>query len=561
MRKWLFYPIIFIMLLFFVSCSRGETISFVYFIDEVPQSLDPQLATTNTQINIITNLYSGLFKNNLQNEIEPYIVKDYSVNENELEYTFNLKDDFKYNYAYDSTKDEFVTPSKNNEALVVTAYDFEFAFKRIFDKNTNSPYAKEFSNILNAKKVLNETISSDALGVKAIDEFTLRITLEIPDDDFISKLTLAGAMPCNEKFFNMSKGTYGLVGKKNVSEKILSNGTFYLSVWNEQDGVTLRKQEFDETDINRIRFVTEKGFYIAPNATKEEKENFEFPTQLERLKSMQTNAEILNSEFLHEFDGEVFSNKTWAISFNNKDKYFSNKDIRNGISYSTRFMQKYDYDMNFSKPLGIIPSDITIGKEKFRNIAVSLQEPSSNGAEIYKQGLETLYNEGKINKNKVLSNVKILVPDSEYFIKLGQEITQKWQKELSLFVSIETLPINELKKRVESGNYQLAFYPFTASQNDIVSLVSIFSSENEFNFLNYTNEQYDDIMNNISTDINDEQLISFLCSAEELLLQDFACVPIVNENSFIAINGVKDIVIQPFGPIFDLTWAKVNDKG
>ena len=91
-----------------------------------------------------------------------------------------------------------------------TANDFVFAFKRIFEKNTKSPYAESFSCIKNAGKIITGELGADSIGVTAKGDFELEIDLDYPNANFLSLMTTSAAKPCNEQFFNNTKGKYGL---------------------------------------------------------------------------------------------------------------------------------------------------------------------------------------------------------------------------------------------------------------------------------------------------------------------------------------------------------------
>ncbi|MEG2054096.1 MAG: hypothetical protein RR052_04060, partial [Oscillospiraceae bacterium] len=61
------------------------------------------------------------------------------------------------------------------------------------------------------------------------------------------------------------------------------------------------------------------------------------------------------------------------------------------------------------------------------------------------------------------------MPDTPELVKMTEILSQLWQRDLSAFYSIEPLPLAELTKRVKAGDYQLAIYPFTAVENNVLS--------------------------------------------------------------------------------------------
>jgi len=117
----------------------------------------------------------------------------------------------------------------------ITAEDFVFAFRRIFRADTASPYAVEFSAIQNSAAVLAGLADESSLGVSANGALSLVFRLSERDDNFLAKLAMPGAAPCDEAFFESTRGTYGLTAKTT-----LASGSFYLYNWT-TNGLFLRR--------------------------------------------------------------------------------------------------------------------------------------------------------------------------------------------------------------------------------------------------------------------------------------------------------------------------------
>ena len=74
-----------------------------------------------------------------------------------------------------------------------------------------------------------------SLGVSANGPLTLVFRLSERDDNFLAKLAMPGAAPCDEAFFESTRGTYGLTAKTT-----LASGSFYLYNWT-ANGLFLRR--------------------------------------------------------------------------------------------------------------------------------------------------------------------------------------------------------------------------------------------------------------------------------------------------------------------------------
>ena len=218
------------------GCGSGSN-SFTWFVDTIPANLDPQVASAASDVIACENLYSGLVRKDPDGQLEPALCERWEVSADRKTYTFYLKDGLTYTAAKGTAAD-----------CAITAEDFVFAFRRMFRAATNSPYAVEFSALENSAEVLAGQLPESFLGVSASGPLTLVFRLSSPDENFLSKLTLPGAMPCDEEFFNSTRGTYGLTAKTT-----LSSGPFYLYNWT-SGGLFLRREP-SGTRIDSLRLV------------------------------------------------------------------------------------------------------------------------------------------------------------------------------------------------------------------------------------------------------------------------------------------------------------------
>ena len=222
------------------GCGSGSA-SFTWFVDTIPSNLDPQVASTASDVIACENLYSGLVRKDASGKLVPALAEHWEVSPDRRTYTFTLKSGLTYTATKGAATD-----------YAITAEDFVFAFRRMFRADTASPYAVEFSAIENSAAVLAGQLPETALGVQARGDATLVFCLSEPDENFLSKLTLPGAMPCDEDFFNSTRGTYGL-----SAASTLSSGSFYLYNWT-ASGLFLRREPSGNR-VDSLRLVQNTG--------------------------------------------------------------------------------------------------------------------------------------------------------------------------------------------------------------------------------------------------------------------------------------------------------------
>ena len=216
--------IILCMLLFCVTllgCTGKTDEAYLYFeLPSIPNTLDPQTASSDSELLIIKNIYEGLMRKDKDGNVVCGVAESFDING--LTYTFKIRES-----AVWSNEDP------------VTAHDFVFALRRAVDPKNNAPFVSRLKSIKNATAISKGELSSKKLGVKAIDDKTLQITLSKKDSSFLETLTTSIAMPCNEKVFNESAGKYAL-----FKDYIVSNGSYRLTKWNKTSfGIRLYRNE------------------------------------------------------------------------------------------------------------------------------------------------------------------------------------------------------------------------------------------------------------------------------------------------------------------------------
>ena len=161
------------------TATQNQTLLLGNFGD--PASLDPQLTTGVTEHNILRGLFEGLTIPDPKDlHPTPGAAESWSISEDAKTYTFKLRKNGRWS---------------NGDP--VTAHDFVFSYERILSPEFGAEYASMLHVIKNAE-AYNEGDLDDftQVGVKALDEHTLEITLEHPTPYFITMLAPQCLVPC-----------------------------------------------------------------------------------------------------------------------------------------------------------------------------------------------------------------------------------------------------------------------------------------------------------------------------------------------------------------------------
>ena len=203
--------------------------------DTDPATLDHHLTSTVAESRILHDLYEGLVIQNAKGEVEPGDAESWEISEDGLTYTFKLRQDAKWS---------------NGDP--VTAGDYLFAFRRIMTPATAAGYASILFPVLNAEAITAGEKQPDELGVEAVDDHTLKITLNAPTPYFLELLTHQTALPLHQTTVEAEGANFTRAGV------MVTNGAYMLESFTPNDKIVMVKnpnfRDADTVQIDRIEW-------------------------------------------------------------------------------------------------------------------------------------------------------------------------------------------------------------------------------------------------------------------------------------------------------------------
>ena len=493
--------------------------SFTWFVDTIPSNLDPQVASAASDVIACENLYSGLVRRNADGELVPDLCESWVVSSDGLTYTFTLKDGLTYTGVKGAATD-----------YSITAEDFVFAFRRVFETQTASPYAVEFSAIENSAAVLDGTAAPSALGVSASGPLTLVFRLSERDDNFLSKLTLPGAMPCDEEFFTSTRGTYGLTAKTT-----LASGSFYLYNWT-ASGLFLRR-DVSAPLVGSLRLVQ--------NTTSTDK------SAAQLIADEKCSAALDDTGADTSLRSISYSDTTWALLFNSAEgSVFANPQLRQALAGLAQQNVSVPSSGLYTAAEGLVPTGLTVDGIDYRESAGSMQVSVPDPRGLYLEARQGM-------ASSDFSGVTLLLPKEAGLTELAEQINGVWQKECSLFFSIEEVPQEEFDARLASGSYTIALAPIRAEGGSVYQMLQQFTPENG-GLTGLDDPQYAALLAQGAQQTGSARCRT-LAQAERQLLESCTVVPMLSQQKRLLIaDGISGLVFNPFVPVLDLTFTEKN---
>lgn len=485
-----------------------------------PPAFHPALATDTTSGAILASAFEGLTRLDAKGEPTEGMAEKVEVSEDGKTYTYTLRD------------------AKWSNGDPVIAQDFEFAWKWALDPENAADYAYQLYYIVGAEEYNNGEGSADDVGVKAIDEKTLEVTLVNPTPFFDELTAFYTYFPVNSKLAEENPDWY----KDPGGEDFVGNGPFNLDEFASADHITLSKND-NYWDKDNVALDKVNISMIESEAT--------------ALKEYQAgNLDYLGAPFnsidLNALDGfkkEGTLNVsdqagTYMIVFNTKDEILGNKNIREALTIAIDRQGLIDnVTKGEQKPgSGLVPLTMT-----------GFEEPAdyfkSNDIEAAKAALEKGLTELGLDSPADLK-IKLSYNTSEAHAAIMQFVQQGWSKNLGIDVSLDNSEWQVYLEQLDAGEYQAGRYGWVGDFNDPINFLEIYKRDGGNNQTGWTNEEYTNLLNQVATETDEAARTQYMKDAEEILMSEFPISPIYfYTNLSVKQDSVKNMEADPMGNV------------
>ncbi|WP_078381795.1 peptide ABC transporter substrate-binding protein [Sutcliffiella halmapala] len=491
-------------------------------------TLDSTQAHDAIAFDVLNNNNEGLYRQDENHQPQYGMAEKHDVSEDGVVHTFTLRD------------------AKWSNGETVTANDFEFAWKRVFE--TAGPYNFMFvtASVKNSEAIMNEEMAASELGVKALDEKTLEVTLENPNPLFEILLTFPTFLPQNQKFVEELGDQYAL-----EAENILSNGPFKLVDWQQEQSWKFEKNP-DYYDADSVKLDNINVYVVKDSTTAA---NLYESNTIDRVK--------LSTSFVDQYkDSEEFQITKQAglvfLRFNHNHEILKNKNIRKAVSMAIDRQGLTDVILkDGSTPLyGVVPEGFYFSPDKkdYRELNGDFNTGTIEEAqELFKQGLK----EAGVDK----LTVSINIADSEEMKKTAEYIQAQLQDNLPGFtLELKAVPFAQRLEIEKAVEYDLSLSTWGPDYSDPMTYLDMWVKGSSANRMDYHNPNLDQLVSKARLETDLSARYEMLLEIEQLLLgEDAALVPLYQRGeAVLQRSSIKGLVKHPSGPDFSYKWAYIE---
>ena len=499
-------------------------------------SLDTNLATDGESFEVIADCIDGLMQMDADGAAVPAIAESYDVSDDGTVYTFHLRD------------------AKWSNGDSVTANDFVFAWKRIAKEAGEYAYLLDTSVgcIKNADAIIYEGADPDTLGVKAIDEKTFEVTLEVPVSFFPSLMYFPTFYPINEAFYtSLEEGTYGT-----SPETFLSNGAFVLEDYTPGTATLSVKKNPDYWDADRVQLAGIKYQVVGSSDN--------------ALTAFRTNALQLvsisgNQVAAAEKDADLSTHLKvtgagylWYLSFSQTEKNAQNGMLAN-VNLRLAITNAIDRD-------NLVDNYVMDGSLATYTAVPPQFAASSTTGEDFSADQDAFLDYVGYNPDKALeyfekAKAELGVDSFEFTMiygnnegdevaKVAQAIKEDVEDALpGLTIKLQPMTKAERLDKMQNDNYDVALTRWGPDYADPMTYLGMWITDNSNNYGFWSNAEYDQLIRDCTTGayISDyDARWAALFAAETLVMQEAVIAPLYTKaNANLIAQGVEGVEFHP----------------
>ena len=486
--------------------------TFVYsVIDDFP-SLDPQLVQDVESASVARDIFEGLMNEDADGNLQPGVATGFEVSDDGLVYTFTLRDDAVW-----------------SDGVPVIAQHFVDGIRRAADPATASEYAwfLEVAGIENAGAVTAGEMGVEDLGVEAIDDMTLAITIDAPRPYFPQTSTFPTLFPARLDVIE----AHGAEWTK--PENIVGNGAYTLTEYIPQERLT---RERNSTYWNNDATILESVSALIINDENAALTRY-LAGELDKVPVPSGQYPNLLAEYPDQTHSFPVSCSYYYI-FNHSD---SGPEALNDVRVRQALSLAVDRD--------VIVENVLAGGQQpaytFTHWAISGWETpdmplaTMTQAERNEQAAALMAEAGYDADNPL--EFELLYNTSAGHEKVAIAISQMWKQTLGVEASLANQEWTTYLDTRGNQNFDVARGGWCADYNEASTFLDLFTSASSYNDGKYMNDQVDALM--AEAKLTEDNLALYQ-QVETIAADEAAIIPIYHYASVAMIDS--DLIGWPF---------------
>lgn len=511
---------VFFICLFFLSCSKPEDPhkenQLRFNLITEPPSLDWNITTDSSSIQVINNIMEGLYKYDKNLNLVPAIAERMEVLDGGFRYRFYIRDNARW-----------------SDGVRVIAEHFVDSWRRAIDPQTAAEYAYFLYPVKNAQAINSGSIKDiSKLSVKAVGNDILEVELEKPIVFFPYLTTFMVTYPIRKEIIEKNPDSW------TEPENIVTNGPYKLVEWHHEYKLVLTPNPYyygEKPKLDRVVIYTINEQVTALSLYETGALDFLFNMPAPSIPYYKNSPEYHRYPYI----------AVYYLGFNVLKPPVDNVLVRRALAMAIdkekipQILKGGQIPANSYLPPGILGHNPELGLKFNPEKARKLLE-------------EAGYPSGKNFPEITLSFNSL--EDNQLICEFVQE---QWQKNLGIKVYLRNMEWKVYLKELQYSAPQVWRLGWIADYPDPDTFLTVFLSESGNNHTSWKSKEYDELVERASLETDEKKRKELCDHAQKLLLEEAtAIIPLYfYAQNWLIKPYVKGLEINPMELLYlDSVW-------
>jgi oligopeptide transport system substrate-binding protein len=471
------------------------------FSPDEPETLDPALVQDMTSHRFVSLLFSGLVTLDSDLKVVPDLAERWEVNESGTIYTFYLNQDAKF-----------------HNGQPVTAEDVIYSLERAADPKRGSVKRAEsyLDDIVGVKERTSGKAKSIS-GIKALDTFTVQITIDAPKPYFLAKLTYPTSFVVNRENVEQTRRKW--------TAQPIGTGPFKMA---ENGHTQMVLEAFDEYHRGRPKLDRLTFVYRGQSMNLYERGELD----VIEVSSEYIDRVLDTTDPLYDDLRIVSQVDVWYIGFNVAKPPFDDPHVRRALAYAT--------------------NKVAIAEIAFNKMVLPAKGILPPGLPGYNAGLEGLdYDVQRALDEMIQSDygdatelpaITLTVTGAE----TGEMLAEMYQQTLGIELDVQVVDWSEFLQGLDAQDYQMFSLGWIGDYPDPQNFLDmLFHSQSAYNHSAYSNPELDALVEQARVEQDTDRRMALYQQAEQILVEDAPWIPLYHSGGYYLVRPyVQGLVIS-----------------
>ena len=501
-----------------------------------PMTIDPALNSAVDGAIMTNHMFEGLVKwvdnGSGEAELAPGQAESWEKTVNDdgtVTYAIKMRDGIKWSDGKD-----------------VTAGDFEYSWKRLADPATAADYCYMIDMVQGYAEVADGSADKDTLGIKAVDDKNLEITLSYDCPYFEEIMAFPATFPVRQDIVEGNEEwTYS-------PETYIGNGAYKMVEWSHNAYILTEKSEtyydYEKLGPDTIKYtlLDDNNAMLAAFNSGELNFIMNFPT--DEMANYLASGQITVAPYIG----------TYYVCFNTEDEVFSNPLVRQAFSLviDRNYIVENVSQSGEVPATGYVPSGVYDAEgangDDFRTVGGEYYSVSADDYQANCDKARELLAEAGYSNGEGFPAVEYMYNTDDRHKAIAEALQNMWQTELGVTVNLSNQDWNVFLKSRKDGDFQIARNGWIADYNDPCSFLDMWYTGGGNNDAQYSNPEYDALIDAAKATSDQTERMAAFHKAEDLLIgQDSVLAPIYfYTNPYMLSDNISGMYYTPLGYFF-----------